>query len=1062
MGALKRVLFVGAWLVLFLPSSGYAQATLTGVVRDASGGVLPGVTVEAASRVLIEKARTAVTDNTGQYRLTELPPGTYTMTFTLSGFSVIKRENVEVSGSGVIPINAELRVGAIAETITVTGETPVVDTQTTRRQAVLSSDIINTLPATRSYGALLTAIPGVQVGLGNMSAMTVPNMTFFTANGGRANEGRMMIDGLNVAASFNGGGVSTFIYDVANTQEMQVLVSGALGEAENGGPQVNLIPKSGGNTFSGSAFFSDAGKWSTGDNLNDELRGYGLTEPAGVISSYDLSGSGGGPIIRDRIWFFANARRFDNLAPVPGLFPNLNAGDPTKWTYARDPNREVWNGDARDIYSVRFTGQVTPRNRVGFSHEYQRRCAGSTLTASGEGCRVSGTSHGSNWVAIGATGNTPAAPETFPGYHDLPYNVTQATWSSPVSSKLLLEAGFSRFQYLWAGFGQAPPDGLVSTIPVTEQSTIYGLANFSYRGLFDPLGFAYADNDASPSVWRMTASYVTGAHNMKFGYQGSYQKSLQARVANTTQLRYTFNNAVPNFVSYYLTPRWEQNDRTATQSLFAQDSWTIGRLSLQGAVRYDRAWSWAPAEHNGTTVTSPFNPQPISFPRTVSVAGYNDITPRMGVAYDAFGNGKTAIKVNLGKYLQAATNDENYWANNPARRTVTAVGVGNPARSWNDGNGNYAVDCDLLNPALQNNLANGGDSCGQVVGNGLNFGNPNPSFDIINPAILEGWGVRPYDWQFGASVQQELLPRLSIEVSYNRRSFGNFFVTDNQRSTAADYDRWTVQIPQNPLLPDAGSTATYYNITPAANARGVQNYQTFETDFAPARTQYWHGVNVSLNARLRNGLTIQGGTGTGRGVRDTCELFAALPEQLFLLNVNQRLESCDVTEPWLTSFRGLAAYTIPKVDVLISANMRSVPGAGLGMGSISATNGMSLDATYIVPNLVVQQTLGRLPTGGQANGTTTVNLNLPAQVYGDRVTQVDMRFAKVLRFGRMRADVGIDLFNLFNTSNGTIFLQTYDFATNGGTTSAVTADNYLRPTTIVSPRFARFNVRVDF
>ncbi len=414
MGELKRILIVGAWL-LFLPSSGFAQATLAGVVRDASGGVLPGVTVEASSQVLIEKARTAVTDGTGQYRLTELPPGTYTMTFTLSGFSVVKRENVEVSGSGVIPINTELRVGAIAETITVSGETPVVDTQTTRRQAVLSSDIINTLPATRSYGALLTAVPGLQVGVGNMSAMTVPNMTFFTANGGRANEGRMMIDGLNVAASFNGGGVSTFIYDVANTQEMQVLVSGALGEAENGGPQVNLIPKSGGNTFSGSGFFSNAGTWSTGNNLDDALKGYSLTEPAGLITSYDVSGSGGGPILRDRIWFFVNGRKFDNLQQMPGLRPNLNAGDPTKWTYASNPNREVWSGDARDIYSFRLTGQVTPRNRVGFSHEYQRRCAGSTLTASGDGCRVSGTSHGSDWVALGAIGGTPAAPETFPG-----------------------------------------------------------------------------------------------------------------------------------------------------------------------------------------------------------------------------------------------------------------------------------------------------------------------------------------------------------------------------------------------------------------------------------------------------------------------------------------------------------------------------------------------------------------------------------------------------------------------------------------------------------------------
>jgi len=266
MRRLPRLLSLLGCFVL-LPGLAHAQATLAGVVRDTSGAVLPGVTVEASSPALIEKVRSAATDGTGQYQIVDLRPGTYALTFTLPGFSVVKREGIEVTGSGVITINADLRVGAVSETVTVTGETPVVDVQTTRRETVLSSNIVNTLPATRSYGALLTAVPGLMVdNTVNTSAMTRPFMTFFTANGGRANEGRMMIDGLNVAASFNGGGVSTYIYDVANTEEMQVLVSGSL-EAENGGPQVNLVPKSGGNTFAGSAFYSGAGRWSTGDNL---------------------------------------------------------------------------------------------------------------------------------------------------------------------------------------------------------------------------------------------------------------------------------------------------------------------------------------------------------------------------------------------------------------------------------------------------------------------------------------------------------------------------------------------------------------------------------------------------------------------------------------------------------------------------------------------------------------------------------------------------------------------------------------------------------------------------
>ncbi|HEV8393333.1 MAG TPA: carboxypeptidase regulatory-like domain-containing protein [Vicinamibacterales bacterium] len=1037
---------------LLIATLAHAQATLTGVARDTSGAVLPGVTVEASSPVLIQKVRTATTDGSGQYRITDLQPGTYTVVYTLPGFVGVRREAVEVSGSGVIAVNVDMRVGAVQETVTVTGETPIVDTQSVRRQAVLGSDIIAALPATRSYGALLTAVPGLMVdNTVNQGAMTRPFMTFFTANGGRANEGRMMIDGLNVAASFNGGGVSTFIYDTANVEEMQVLVSGALGEAENGGPQVNLIPKSGGNVFKGTGFYSGAGKWSTGSNLTDELKSFGLTQPAGVISAWDTSVAGGGPIKRDRLWFFINARKYSQLNPIPGAFANANAGDPTKWLYAKDPNVETRGADSRAIFSARLTSQLTPRNRVTFSHEYQHRCSGSSITLEGEGCRK----RESNWIGVGSL---TSSPESFPGYHDFPYNVTQATWTSPLTSRLLLESGFSRFQYLWAGFGIAPKDTLSSLIPVTEQSTMYGQANFSYRGLYDPLAFAYADNDASPTNWRASAAYVTGAHNLKVGYQGSYQKSLQARVSNQSQLWYRFNGGRPNAVGYYIAPRWEQNDRTETHSFYVQDQWTRGKLSLQGGLRFDHAASWAPAEHNGTTLISRFSPQPITFGRTVSVAGYKDLTPRLGAAYDLFGNGKTALKVNLGKYLQSATNDENYWANNPANRIVTRV----TARGWVDGNQNYIVDCDLTSTLAQNNAAFGGDDCGALTNNDVNFGKANPNSTIVNPDILKGWGVRPYDWQFGASVQQEVLPRVSVEVGYARRWFGNFFVTDNTVTTAADYDKFTVVVPQDSRLPTAGQTATYYNVG-AAGLRAAQNYQTFETDYADARTQYWHGINTNVTARLRFGLTLQGGTSTGRGVQNTCDLFKALPELLgptasggLAANgtVNQRLESCDIVEPFLTTFRALAAYTVPKIDVLVSTNMRSVPGASLGAGSASASNGTSLNGNYNVPNTVVQQTLGRLPTGGLANGNMSVNLLTPGLLYGERITQFDMRFAKVLRFGGTRADIGIDLYNVFNSNTPTTYLQTFDYATNGAT--------YLRPTAIVSPRFARFNVTVNF
>jgi len=1044
---------VAALATVLLPSVVFAQATVAGVVHDPSGAVLPGVTVEAASPVLIEKSRTTISDGSGQYRITELTPGSYVLTFSLSGFATVRREGVTVSGSGVTAINVEMKVGALEETLTVTGEAPLVDTQTTRRETVIKAETLSTLPATRGYGSIIATVPALSIGgvagAGATTASTTPDMMFFTAHGGDSGEGRVFMNGLTVASPFGGGGVAGVTYDTANAEEMQVLVSGGLGEAETGGPSINLVPKSGGNSFHGSAFFSTAGDWSTGNNVDDTLRSYGISQPPTLRKNFDASGSLGGPIKRDRLWFFANVRQWGNAAVRDGIVGNKYAGDPSHWDYAPDTSIEGRDIDGRKIAAIRLTAQVTQRNRFTFSEDHQRRCSGSTLTSGGDGCRTAGD----NWIGLGRTfGANTGSPESFPGYHNFPYDVTQANWSSPFSNRVLFDAGFSRFRQVYARFGMAPPDGLTNLIPVTEQTGIYGRPNFTYRGVYDPLDFAWNQNDATPYMWRAAMSYVTGAHNVKVGYQGSFMTVNNGRIVNSTQERYVFSATAaaplnPIGVGYYLAPTWYQRDQTNTVAVYAQDQWTLHRATIQAAIRYDRASSWAPAEGNGTTQTSRFNPQPITFPETPGVRGYNDITPRLGLAYDLFGNGKTAVKVNLGKYVQAATADSIYSANNPANRIVKSI----TSRGWTDNNHNFVVDCNLLNPAAQNNAATGGDTCAALGGANLNFGNSNPNTTVIDPAILGGWGVRPYDWQFGASVQHEVLPHLSVELGYNRRWWGNFFVTDNTLTTAADYDVYSLPVPQHDNLSGAGTTAQYVAITPAANARGSQNLQTSAKNYGDY-TAYWQGVDFTATMRALHGVTLQGGTSSGHGVRDNCEVTAKLPELLIGATSTDRLDACHVDEKWATSFRGLASYTIPKADVLISASMRSLvttPGTGV------ATNGGYLQANYVVPNTVIQQSLGRLPANALATGTTTVNLLVPGQLYTLRRTNlVDMRFAKIVRFGGRRADVGMDLYNLFNSNVTTAYQQTHEQRTNGAL--------WLTPTAIASPRLARFHVTFTF
>jgi hypothetical protein len=1037
MRMLRRAVFV-LWCLTILPSSAYAQAALAGLVKDASGAVLPGVTVEASSSSLIEKSRTAVTDGSGQYRIPELTPGTYTVTFTLVGFSTIKRENIDLTGSGVTTISADMRVGALSETVTVTGETPVVDVQTsTKRQVVLSSAMIEAIPAARGYGNLLATVPGIQAtGLDVSSGVST---NFFTSRGGRGNEGTIQIDGMNVGSAFNGGGVAGFGYPIGESSEIQVTVAGGLGESDRGGPAFNLIPKTGGNSFSGTGFLSTAGKWSQGDNFDDTLKSYGFTAVPALIKNWDTNFAIGGPIVKDRLWFFNNVRSYGNHQEILNLYGNKNAGDQTKWTYLRDDGVKARGAAAKMIEAIRLTGQVTPKNKVGFYLDYQKVCNGSAFEKGAQQCR----DRGDDWLALGSVGGGffgALAPESG-NVWDNREKITQGNWSSPATNRLLLEAGISQFASRFGG--QIPGGALTNFIPVQEQSTLGGvpIGNFTYRGWSSA-----GSNEQFHNVWRAAATYVTGAHSMKVGYQAAFQVQKNFQNAGS-QLSYIFNNTQPIQFTLRDAPFWQSN-RTRFDALYVQDQWTRGRLTLQGAVRYEHAWSWFPDGENGIIADNQFGSK-FLFPRTDGVTGYHDLTPRMGAAIDVFGNGKTSLKLSLSKYLQAANNDAQYTISNPA---VTFQQTTN--RSWTDVDGDRVVDCNLMSKVSEDNSTTGGDKCG--AWSNLNFGNP-LSTTTVNPDVLHGWGIRPYDWQLGVSVQQEIAPRVSIDVSYNRRSWGNHFFTDNRAIGPQDFDTATITAPPNALLPNGGGYPVTFVTRNARSAFGAtDNYYTFASDYGDVTT-YWHGVDIAINARTRNGITFQGGTGTGRGVRDYCPVTDKLPE-IFVtpLSVlaNQQVGACAVTEPWLTAFRGAVTYTIPRADVLVSSSFRSAANVQPStVNTFVASNGASMSANENVNGPILRTSnLGRDLTPGLA--FQTVDLTLPSQVYPDRVNTMDLRVAKVLKFDRYRANVGFDFYNLFNANTGTAFNQVFDPQTNGA--------SWFRPTTVLGARFVRFNVTVDY
>jgi hypothetical protein len=444
-----------------------------------------------------------------------------------------------------------------------------------------------------------------------------------------------------------------------------------------------------------------------------------------------------------------------------------------------------------------------------------------------------------------------------------------------------------------------------------------------------------------------------------------------------------------------------------------------------------------------------------TFARTDGVTGYNDITPRFGAAYDVFGNGKTAIKVNLGKYLQGASVSNLAYTANPALRIPGGGGGIFPpstSRSWTDANFNYNPECDLLNSAAQNppflpdNTPNPAfnpalDSCGPI--DISDFGSAQPIGATYDPGLFSGWGVRPSDWSFGVSVQQEILPRASVEVGYYRRTFTQYTtggtVTDNLAIGPNDFATYTVTAPVDDRLPGGGgyTVGPLYNLNP--NVFGQSNLLIKSTKDVGDDTRTFDGIDVTLNVRAARGITFQGGTSTGKVKNDFCDIRNAVPEATVGFGTSLLLfPYCDQESPWQTSFRGLATYTIPKIDVNLSTVFQDKP-------NISTDQIDSLDATYTLTPADIAAAEAQIGRPLTSAGFLQVNLIAPGELYGDRIRQWDFAAKKYFRFNGQRVMVGLDIYNITNSNVTLTFNQVYSPATTG----------FLAPTSYMNPRVFR-------
>jgi hypothetical protein len=1029
MRSVLRLLVAAAVTLVLLPTSLWAQATITGVVKDASGGVLPGVTVEVTSPAMIERSRSAISDPSGQYRIVDLRPGIYAMTFSLTGFSGVKREGIELSGTFVATINADLRIGALQETVTVTGETPIVDVQSAKSQSTMNKDILTAIPTSRNATGIMAIIPGMATNgdSGGITGGTGGGAS--SMHGGRPSDSRTLSDGLNMG--WAGANSNAAVVNVAGAQEVVTSTSGGLGEAETAGVVFNVVPRDGGNTFSGAVEYSGANSSMSGSNYTQALKDAGLKSPAALIKVWEVNPMGGGRIVRDKLWFYLTYRESYAENTIPGMWFNKNGGDPTKWLVDFDLSRPAFNDTRVRNYIGRMTWQISPRNKLSFQDSEQYS----------SGNRTGGGSATRTPEAQGLNLYTPGHTRTL-------------TWTSPVTNKMLLEAGWGSYMANYAN--DAPRiDGLQNPalISVLEQTGVGngGIPGLTYR--FDnPLGGGFQHHQIGTLAnLRATISYITGAHNMKVGYMGGFSNPSQSYYNFTPFVQYRFAGGIPNQLTQ--TAQFGGTGPSAVEfvrnlvptSFFAQDQWTTKRLTVQGALRYDHILSSYPDSCIGGP-NYPLMPTQVCYPaRSTPGVHWTDLTPRIGAAYDLFGNGKTAVKFNLGKYMQALTASNSDMDLNPLIRLNLVT-----TRTWNDRGGlgvnsDYIPQCNLLNPA-----ANG--ECGPM--DNQNFGKEffTRTFD---PAFIDGFGVRPYNWEMGVSVQQEVAPRIGVTAGYYRRWFGNSYTLDNTLTGASDYTQFSVPIPLDPRLPGGGGGAVpgVYNLN--INKVGqVQDLALLDTKAGADVTENWQGVDFGVNARLRSGLTLQAGTSTGRTLQDNCALRAQLPETYpwSTVTITQSLRGdsvagltrpyCRIVQPYMTSFRGLVTYILPKVDVQLSGTWRSDPGT-------------EIQANETVTNAIANS--GPQPLGRNlSSGNITVNLIPQGTLYSDRLNNIDFRAAKILRFGRMRTQVGIDVYNVLNSDTVTTYNLAYVAPT------ATASSNWLTPSTIATARFVKFNLQLDF
>jgi hypothetical protein len=748
-----------------MPASAQSDSSFVGVATDSQGAVIPGVTVTISGPALLGQPRQTTTDSGGRYRIVDLRPGTYTLTFSHAGFRTVKREDVDLQATFSATVDCTLEVGETQQEVTVTASAPLVDVQDAQTETVIDRKQDDTLPTGHDIFAIGQLIPGVTTStpdVGGTGGMQQPTLQ---VHGSASNDNVFLVDGMWIQhVGFSGNQTGAYFND--NTmQDIVYTVNTLPAEAPVGGIQINMIPREGGNQYHGAIFATGSTSALEANNLTPALMNQGMTIQNRVDALYDFDSGAGGPIFKDRLWFYSSFRRWGATNYLGNTYLPTGA-------QGIDDNRLT------DI-ALRLTGQISKNQKLTVSYDRGFKFRGHRPN---------------NYIGVNISGQeADVVQKTWMNY------ISQAKYTFTPTSKLLIEAGATIMPVEY-NLGPEPTvaTGTIALYDVGTSTMTRSSPRF--------------DNDrGTMNSYMAAATYVSGKHTLKLGSQartGYFQEGFVVP-GNIIQV---YNFGVPYEVYLTNTPLTHRENLQLDLGIYVEDTWKIShRITLNPGVRFDHMDMGIPAQSSGPNQWTTAPTVEAAHPNLID---WNTFSPRLGFAWDVFGNSKTAVRGGVSKYdrLEGTTLAENVNANFIYKNT-----------------------CPWTSPILPTTLA-------QVTGIGCS-GFPNNT-EQLSPGIK-----RPYQMEYAVTVQRQIGARTAVSVGYYHRQFYDLYGLENPNVPPSDYTPATIT---NPIT---GQPLTVYNEIPSY----VGTNGTLETTI-PFITQHYNGVEFTANTRFSRGSLFAGFT----------------------------------------------------------------------------------------------------------------------------------------------------------------------------------------------------------